>query len=85
MGVDVVGLDGERLLVVGHARVDVAELALGIADHGEHHGIVLVPDRAEGDERVLVVAGNRERAARLIEFLVVEQAGVDAHVASVGL
>src|SRR6185312_11376434 len=55
--------------------VEAAALALGVADHGEDHRIVLVSHGCERAERLRVASGKGEGAALLVELLVVEQAG----------
>src|SRR5882724_539375 len=73
--VDVLRVDGQGPLVVGHALVEAAAFALGVADHGENHRIVLVSHGGERAERLRVASGKGEGAALRVELLVVEQAG----------
>jgi hypothetical protein len=61
-------------MIVGDAFVDIAHLALGIADVCEGGGVFLIPDRRERVERVLVIAGKGEGAALLDQILVFEEA-----------
>ena len=80
--IHVARIDGERLLIIAHAGIDIAHLSLGVADHGEHHRVVLVANGAEGGERVLIIAGNRKVASLLVEIRIVHRACANADLLS---
>jgi hypothetical protein len=51
-----VGIDCQGPLIVGHALVEAAEFAFGVADHDEDHRIVLVLHGCERAERFLIAS-----------------------------
>src|SRR5262245_54924995 len=62
--VDVLGIDRERLLVKRNAEIDVAELAVTVAQIGQHPGIVFVGDRLQHGDSLLVLPVTRQLPPR---------------------
>jgi hypothetical protein len=78
--IGVVRVDGEGFAIVGDALIPLAELALGVTDHGKDHRVLLVGGRKHR-KRLVVVTALGEPAALGEQLLAVEEAGSELDAA----